>query len=70
MKMAIFWFVAPCSLVCLHHQGLMMEEARISETLVNIYQTTRLYKQEDSHLLLTAVRTSNPTRINVHTSAL
>jgi hypothetical protein len=41
-KMAVFWVVAPCSLVevyqrfggpcCLHHQG---------ETLVNFYQTTR-----------------------------
>jgi hypothetical protein len=28
----------------------MMEAARIPETLVNFYQTTRLYIPEDSHL--------------------
>jgi hypothetical protein len=28
----------------------MMEAARTSETLVNFYQTTRRYNQEDSHL--------------------
>jgi hypothetical protein len=28
----------------------MMEAARYSETLVNFYQTTRLYNPEDSHL--------------------
>jgi hypothetical protein len=65
-KMAVFWVVAPCSLVqihqrfrgpcCLHHQGhepliaLMMEAARSSETLVNICQTARRYNSEDSHL--------------------
>jgi hypothetical protein len=27
-----------------------MEAARTSETLVNFYQTTRLYNPEDSHL--------------------
>jgi hypothetical protein len=51
MKMAVFWVVAPCSLVkvhqrfrgscCLHHQG---------ETLVNFYQTTRRYNPKYSHL--------------------
>jgi hypothetical protein len=30
--------------------ALMMEAARTSETLVNIYQTTRRYNPEDSHL--------------------
>jgi hypothetical protein len=48
--MAIFWVVAPCSLVevyqrfrgpcCLHHQGdeyLMMEAVSTSETLVNFW---------------------------------
>jgi hypothetical protein len=30
----------------------MMEAARISETLVNFYQTTRRYNPEDSHLLI------------------
>jgi hypothetical protein len=58
MKIAVFWVVAPCSLVevyqrfrgpcCLHHQG--DEVARTSETLVNFYQTTRRYNPEDSHL--------------------
>jgi hypothetical protein len=57
--MAVFWVVEPCSLVevyqrfrgvcCLHHQ-LTMEAARTSETLVNLYQTTRRYNSEDSHL--------------------
>jgi hypothetical protein len=28
----------------------MMEAARTSETLVNLYQTTRCYNPEDSHL--------------------
>jgi hypothetical protein len=28
----------------------MMEAERTSETLVNFYQTTRLYNPEDSHL--------------------
>jgi hypothetical protein len=64
MKMAVFWVVLPCSLVevyqrfrgpcCLHHQSevfaLMMEAARSSETLVNFYQTIRVYNPEDSHL--------------------
>jgi hypothetical protein len=64
--MAVFWVVAPCSLVevyqrfsgpcCLQHQGyiraiaLTMETARTSETLVNFYQTTQCYNPEDSHL--------------------
>jgi hypothetical protein len=30
--------------------ALMMEAARISETLVNFYQTTRRYSPEDSIL--------------------
>jgi hypothetical protein len=35
-NMAVFWVVAPCSLI-----ALMMEAARSSETLVvNFYQTT------------------------------
>jgi hypothetical protein len=47
MKIAVFWVVAPCSLVII---ALMMEAARISETLVNFYQTTRCYNPEDSNL--------------------
>jgi hypothetical protein len=52
-KMAVYWVVAPCSLVevyqrfrgpcCLHHQD-------DDETLVNFYRTTRCYNPEDSHL--------------------
>jgi hypothetical protein len=42
--MAVFWVVA------LRLIALMMEAARISETLVNFYQTTRRYNREDSHL--------------------
>jgi hypothetical protein len=49
--MAVFWIVVPCSLVevyrrfrgpfCLHHQrDELVEAARTSETLVNLYQTT------------------------------
>jgi hypothetical protein len=48
--MVVFWVVVPCCLVevyqrfrgpcCLHHQGLLMEAAKTSETLVNFYQTT------------------------------
>jgi hypothetical protein len=46
MKMAVFWVIAPCSLV-----ALMMEAARTSETLVNFYQITRRYNPEDNHPL-------------------
>jgi hypothetical protein len=73
--MAVFWVLAPCSLVevyqsfrgpcCIHHQGheylihdqgdelpiaLMMEAAKISEPMLNFYQTTRCYNPEDSNL--------------------
>jgi hypothetical protein len=60
-KMAVFWGVAPCSLIevyqhfrgtcCLHHQiALKIEAASTSEMLVNFYQTTWRYTPEDSHL--------------------
>jgi hypothetical protein len=65
MKMAALWVVAPYSLVeiyqrfrgpCgLHHQAdiaLMMMAARITETLVNFYQTIRRYNPQHSHLQL------------------
>jgi hypothetical protein len=58
-KMAVFWIVAPCSLVevyqhfrgpcCLHRQGNLIT-ARSSEILVNFYQTTLRYNPEDSLL--------------------
>jgi hypothetical protein len=61
MKLAVFWILAPFSLVDVHehlrgtwsiphHQGLMMEAASISEMLVNIYQTAQCYNPKDSHL--------------------
>jgi hypothetical protein len=55
MKMAVFWFVALYSLVEVYQSfraliALMMEAARICETLVNFYQTARRYNPEDSHL--------------------
>jgi hypothetical protein len=58
--MAVFWVVAPCSLVEVYQRfrghfhliALMMEGARSSETLVNFYRTTRRHNPEDSHLLL------------------
>jgi hypothetical protein len=34
----------------LYQGALMMEAARTSETLVNVYQTTRRYNPEDSHI--------------------
>jgi hypothetical protein len=53
MEMAVFWVVAPCSLVevyrrfrdvcCLHHQG---------DESVNFYETSRCNNQEDIHLQL------------------
>jgi hypothetical protein len=48
--MAVFWVVAPCSLVEVYQVSLMMEAARTSETLADFCQTTRRYNPEDSHL--------------------
>jgi hypothetical protein len=42
VKMAVFWVVMPCSLSIV----LMMEAASTSETLLNLYQTTRHYNQK------------------------
>jgi hypothetical protein len=62
MKFTVFWDVLQCSQLdvdqrfkgayCLHHQGdgLIMEEVRTSETLVNINLTARQYMPEDSKL--------------------
>jgi hypothetical protein len=50
-KMAVFWVMAPCSLVEVYRFiALMMEAARTSETSVNFYQTTWRHNPEDSHL--------------------
>jgi hypothetical protein len=59
LKKAVFWDVAPCSLVevyrrfrgayCLHYQG-DEEAANTSETSVNLYQIIRHNDPEDSHL--------------------
>jgi hypothetical protein len=42
MKMTVSWDTEPCSL-------LLMEVARIPETSVNFYQTTRFNISENSH---------------------
>jgi hypothetical protein len=61
MTIAVFWDVAPCSLVILTDVSevltvsnirvitLMMEATSTSETSVNIYQTTRRNIPEGSH---------------------
>jgi hypothetical protein len=58
--MAVFWVVAPCSLVEVYQRfrgaaiiraiALMMEAASTSETSVNVYQTTWRNNPEDSHI--------------------
>jgi hypothetical protein len=57
--MAVFWVVAPCSLVednqcfrgacCFIIRVVMMEAANTSETSVNFYQATRRNIPEESH---------------------
>jgi hypothetical protein len=60
MKMAVFWVAAPCSLIEVYQRSMLPPSSdRPEETLVNFYQTTRRYNPEDSHLRITAVRTSN-----------
>jgi hypothetical protein len=54
--MAVFWVVAPCSLVKFTNVSEVlaasiiraMEAARTSETLINFYQTTRRYNPEEA----------------------
>jgi hypothetical protein len=68
MKIAGFWFFAPCSLVeidwrfrgsyCLHHTG------NNSETSVTFYDTTLLNKPEDVYL-----HTSHRENQNSHNSS-
>jgi hypothetical protein len=48
MKMAVFWDVAPCSLVDI--DDVSKEAVSSCETLVNIYQTSQYYIPEGSHL--------------------
>jgi hypothetical protein len=56
--MAVFWVVAPCSLVevYLRFSGAclliapMLEVLSTSETTVNFYQSTRHNNPEDNHL--------------------
>jgi hypothetical protein len=59
--MAVFWDVAPINLVDIVGRfreltafiiRVKMETVISSETSVDIYQTTRCYIREDSHLLL------------------
>jgi hypothetical protein len=58
MKMAVFWVVAPCSMVeayqcfrgALQGIALNLEAASTSEMSVNFYQTTQCNNPEDSHL--------------------
>jgi hypothetical protein len=57
-KMAVFWVVAPCSLVEVYHVSeviavsirAMMEATSTSETSVNFYKTVPRNNPEDSHL--------------------
>jgi hypothetical protein len=64
MKMAVFWFVAPCSMGKDYRRfrsafsitsatitALMMELESTCETSVNFKQTTRHNSPEDSHLV-------------------
>jgi hypothetical protein len=50
--MSVFCNVAPCSVVEVYRVliVLVIEAASTSETSVNLYQTTRRYNPEDSHL--------------------
>jgi hypothetical protein len=54
------YFFARCVLI-----ALMMEVVNIFETSVSFYKTTTRYIPEDSHLIFTAVRTRNLTRIEL-----
>jgi hypothetical protein len=58
VKMAVFWVVAPCTLVWVYRRlrvfatsiiAFMIEAANIFQKSVNFYQTTRHYNEEDSH---------------------
>jgi hypothetical protein len=64
MKMAVFWVVAPRRLVSVYRRfvALMMEAVQISETLLNLHQSTRRYNQKTAIFILTTVKTSNHTK--------
>jgi hypothetical protein len=47
-KMAVFWVVAPCSLVEVYQVGF--EVLTAVNTKMAVYQTTQRYNPEDSHL--------------------
>jgi hypothetical protein len=56
VKMAVFWVVAPCSLVEVYRYfrgncDLMMEAASTFETLVNFYQTTANFNCKHSSFI-------------------
>jgi hypothetical protein len=67
MKLAVFWVLAPFSLEEVYDvsEGLLPPSSgpqrpdyagiKPSETLVNFYQTTRLYNPEDSHLRIICI---------------
>jgi hypothetical protein len=64
--MALFRVVAPCRLVLSlpmfqRSFALMMETVTTTETSVNLYQHTRCYSLEDSHLHTHRHENSNPT---------
>jgi hypothetical protein len=60
-KMAVYWIVAPYSLVDVYRRvRSSLEAARISEALVSCYQTARRCNPEGT-CTLTILRTLNPT---------
>jgi hypothetical protein len=77
LKMAVFWVVAPCSLVevyqrfrgtcCLHHEGddgSSMYHRNVGKLLPDY---TALQLRRQPMFILAAVRTSNPTQCNLYT---
>jgi hypothetical protein len=63
--MAVFWIVAPCSLVEVYGKSevLMVEAASIFETMVNFYETTRHYSPKDRHLLFSSTASIQNTSV-------
>jgi hypothetical protein len=54
MKTAVFWFVAPCSMVKFNNVSEVLAASVIRaispESSVNVYQTTRRNNPEDRHI--------------------